>query len=44
MRSALPALVALALLGGVAHASDHLDSPTVVADPRADIGLSLIHI
>lgn len=38
MRSALPALVALALLGGVAHASDHLDSPTVVADPRADIG------
>ena len=38
MRPALPALAALALLGGQAHASDHLDSPTVIADPRADIG------
>lgn len=38
MRSALPALIALALLGGPACASDHLDSPTVIADPRADIG------
>jgi hypothetical protein len=24
--------------GGIAHASDHLDTPTVIADPRADIG------
>jgi hypothetical protein len=23
---------------GVSHSSDHLDSPTVIADPRADIG------
>jgi hypothetical protein len=38
--------VARALLGGVlavggagaSHASDHLDTPTVIADPRADIG------
>src|SRR3954467_1147610 len=26
------------LVGGAARASDHLDSPTVIADPRADIG------
>ncbi|MGE7137543.1 DUF4331 family protein [Luteibacter sp. NPDC031894] len=31
-----PALVALGPLS--AHASDHLDTPTVAADPRADIG------
>jgi hypothetical protein len=29
---------ALAGLAGSARASDHLDSPTVIADPRADIG------
>ncbi|MBW8814076.1 MAG: DUF4331 family protein [Caulobacterales bacterium] len=28
----------LLAFGGGAHASDHLDSPTVIADPRADIG------
>ncbi len=40
MRPITPALVALALLGaaGQAIASDHLDSPTVIADARADIG------
>jgi hypothetical protein len=33
-------LAALASItaGGAAHASDHLDTPTVIADPRADIG------
>lgn len=40
MRRIAPALVSLALLGaaGQAAASDHLDSPVVIADPRADIG------
>src|SRR5690242_19890421 len=30
----------IALVGGgcPAHASDHLDTPSVIADPRADIG------
>ena len=33
------AAAAMLVLGGVpASASDHLDSPTVIADPRADIG------
>jgi hypothetical protein len=33
-------LAALASItgGGIAHTSDHLDTPTVIADPRADIG------
>jgi len=38
---AAQAAVALILsLGGAgaSHASDHLDTPTVIADPRADIG------
>jgi hypothetical protein len=29
---------ALAGVGGFSHASDHLDTPTVIADPAADIG------
>jgi hypothetical protein len=29
---------ALTSMAGAARASDHLDSPTVIADPRADIG------
>lgn len=40
MRCALSALAALTLLGlsAAAKASDHLDTPSVIADPRADIG------
>jgi hypothetical protein len=36
----VPALASLAsvTVGGAAYASDHLDTPTVIADPRADIG------
>lgn len=34
-----PALALAGILAsGAAHASDHLDSPTVIADPREDIG------
>jgi len=35
---AAAALAALALGGAPSRASDHLDSPAVIADPRADIG------
>ncbi|MGR4864934.1 DUF4331 family protein [Caulobacter sp. LARHSG274] len=40
MRHALPILAALAAFGlsTAAQASDHLDTPSVIADPRADIG------
>ncbi len=37
----LPRLTVLALLAAGSNcclASDHLDSPTVIADPRTDIG------
>lgn len=39
-KSATAALIAsaCALFGGVARASDHLDSPSVIADPSVDIG------
>jgi Domain of unknown function (DUF4331) len=39
-RAALAALAGITLGGGAgaARASDHLDTPTVIADPRADIG------
>ena len=32
------AALASVTAAGAAHASDHLDTPTVIADPRADIG------
>ena len=35
---AMMAGVAWLTLGGAARASDHLDSPSVIADPRVDIG------
>jgi hypothetical protein len=37
---ALAALASVMSVSGlrIAHASDHLDTPTVIADPRADIG------
>src|ERR1700755_1964192 len=40
MRTLLSAFAALTALAAplAARASDHLDSPTVIADPRADIG------
>jgi hypothetical protein len=34
----LPLLIGLAALAPLAAASDHLDTPTVIADPAADIG------
>src|SRR3954469_5417935 len=36
LRTALAAL--LGFVAATSHASDHLDSPSVIADPRADIG------
>jgi len=36
-RAALAALASITGCG-IAHSSDHLDTPTVIADPRADIG------
>jgi hypothetical protein len=39
MRAPLRLIAALSLIGSdAAMASDHLDTPTVIADPRADIG------
>jgi hypothetical protein len=40
LRTLVGAAAAAASLAaaGAAHASDHLDSPTVIADPRSDIG------
>jgi hypothetical protein len=37
LRAGLASLAGV-IAGGGAHASDHLDTPTVIADPRADIG------
>src|SRR5690349_24350337 len=41
VRPVLAALIASAIITadpGAAHASDHLDTPTVAMNPRADIG------
>jgi len=37
-RNGVVAGALFAIGAGAVHASDHLDSPTVIADPRADIG------
>ena len=38
IRTLFCAAALAALSGGAARASDHLDSPSVIADPRSDIG------